>query len=70
MKRYNDRIRELREDRDYTQSQIAEVLGTDQRVYSRYELGISQLPLERLVKLCKFYGVSSDYILCLKDDPK
>ena len=67
MKRYNDMIRELRQDRDFTQKDIAEILGTNQKVYSRYELGIRALPIEHLIKLCKFYNVSADYILCLKN---
>lgn len=66
MKRYNDMIRELREDHDLTQVQIAEVLGTSQQIYSRYELGIRELPIRHLITLCKFYNVSADYILCLK----
>lgn len=63
MKTYYDRLRELREDRDLTQSDIANVLKTTQQVYSRYEKGINQLPLHHLITLCKFYKVSADYIL-------
>ena len=66
MKNYNDIIRELREDNDYTQTQVADVLGTAQQVYSRYETGVRNLPIEHLVKLCKFYKVSADFILGLK----
>lgn len=63
MKMYYDRLRELREDRDLKQSDIAEILKTTQQVYSRYEKGINQIPLHHLVTLCKFYKVSADYIL-------
>ena len=70
MKRYNDIIRELREDNDLTQKQVAEILGTKQQVYSRYELGIRALPISLLIKLSKFYNVSTDYILCLEKDKK
>lgn len=65
MKNYNDRLRELREDNDLKQREVAEVLGINQQVYSRYELGIRSLPIELLIKLCKFYNVSSDSILGL-----
>ena len=66
MKTYYDRLRELREDRDLTQLDVAKVLNTTQQVYSRYENGINQIPLHHLVSLCKFYKVSSDYILGIK----
>ncbi len=65
MKHYNDRIRDLREERKMTQQQISEVLGIRQQVYSKYELGVRSLPLEHLIKLCKFYGASADWILGL-----
>ncbi len=65
MKNYNDRLRELREDNDLKQKDIAKILGINQQVYSRYELGIRSLPIELLIKLCKFYNVSSDSILGL-----
>lgn len=66
MKTYVDIIRELREDRDLTQSDIAKVLGTTQQVYSRYEKGENEMPIRHLVKLCEFYKVSADYILNIK----
>lgn len=65
MKHYNDRIRDLREERKMTQQQISEVLGIRQQVYSKYELGVRSLPLEHLIKLCKYYGASADWILGL-----
>ena len=62
---YIKRIRDLREDHDKTQQEIAEVLGTSQTMYARYERGANQLPLHHLLTLCKYYGVSADYILGL-----
>lgn len=66
MKEYPEIIRELREDNDYNQSEIAALLGTTQQVYSRYEKGINEMPIRHLITLCKFYNVSADYILGLK----
>lgn len=65
MKKYWEIIRELREDRDLKQSDVAAVLQTTQQVYSRYENGTNELPLYRLRQLCEFYQVSADYILGL-----
>ncbi|MCD7835266.1 MAG: helix-turn-helix domain-containing protein [Lachnospiraceae bacterium] len=62
---YVKKIRDLREDNDLTQQQIADVLGTSQTMYARYERGANELPIRHLISLCKFYGVSSDYILGL-----
>lgn len=63
MKTYVERIRELREDHDLKQKDVARVLGTTQQVYSRYEMGINELPLRHLIELSRFYKVSTDYIL-------
>lgn len=60
---YVKRIRDLREDRDLTQQQIAEYLGTSQTMYARYERGANEMPIRHLIALCKFYDVSADYIL-------
>ena len=68
MKRYNELIREIREDNDLTQAQVANILGIKQQVYSKYELGIRALPIEHLIKLCKYYKVSADWILGLKKE--
>ncbi len=67
MKTHVEIIRELREDRDLNQSQIAKVLGTTQQVYSRYEKGENEIPVRHIITLCKFYNVSADYILGLKE---
>ena len=60
---YRQRIRDLREDADKTQTQIAEYLGTSQTMYARYERGANEMPIRYLVTLCKYYQVSADYIL-------
>lgn len=67
MKTYYERLRDLREDNDLTQAQVAKVLNTTQQVYSRYEMGINEVPLHHLITLSKFYKVSTDYILGLSD---
>lgn len=64
---YRKRIRDLREDHDKTQTEIAEMLGTSQTMYARYERGASELPIRHLLKLADYYGVSTDYILCRTD---
>ncbi len=66
MKKYNEIIRELREDNDLKQSDIAKLLGTTQQVYSRYEKGENEMPIRHIITLCKFYNVSADYILGIK----
>lgn len=62
---YMNVIRALREDADKTQAQIAEVLGTSQTMYARYERGASELPIRHLITLAKYYHVSTDYLLGL-----
>ena len=64
------RIRDLREDNDLTQKQVAQNLNCSQQVYSNYELGQRDIPTDILIKLSEFYDVSTDYILGLSDDPK
>ncbi len=64
------RIRELREDNDLTQKQLAEKLNCSQQVYSNYELGQRDVPTDILIKLAKFYNVSTDYILGLTNTKK
>lgn len=63
------RIKELREDNDLTQQQIADKIGITQRKYSYIETGTQQLTDEILVKLAKVYNVTTDYILRLTDKP-
>lgn len=66
---YIRRMRDLREDADLTQAQVAAVLGTSQTMYARYERGANELPIHHLIKLCELYQVSSDYFLGLRDTP-
>lgn len=70
MKEYWEILRELREDRDMNQTEIACLLSTTQQVYSRYEKGINEFPLRHLKTLCEFYKVSADYILGLSRNMK
>lgn len=67
---YAQRIRNIREDNDLTQKQLATILKTSQSYYSKYELGIRPLPIEHLMTLCRYYNISADYILCFTDEPK
>ena len=62
------RIKDLREDRDITQKEIAEYLHVKQNTYSQYENGQRQLPIECLIALARYYHVSTDYILGLTDE--
>ncbi|MCI8360679.1 MAG: helix-turn-helix transcriptional regulator [Clostridiales bacterium] len=63
------RLKDLREDKNMTQSQIAAVLGIDQRVYSNYETGKRNIPTKFVVKLADFYHTTTDYILGRTNDP-
>lgn len=65
---YVRRIRDLREDNDYTQAYVAEKLGTSQSMYARYERAANELPIRHLIALCELYNVSADYILGLTDE--
>ena len=62
------RIRDLREDRDLKQREIAELLLCDQSLYSKYERGEREIPLHLAVQLAEFYGVSVDYLVGLTDE--
>lgn len=66
---YFKRLRNLREDKELTQSNIAELLNMKQQQYARYENGINEIPFEYIIKLAKFYNVSIDYIAELTDSP-
>ena len=66
---YVKRIRDLREDHDKTQQEIATLLGTSQTMYARYERGANELPIRHLITLARFYHVSTDYILGLTNHP-
>ena len=60
-----EKLKSLREDRDYTQKEIADVLGTTQQQIYKYEAGKQEMTVHRLRKICLFYGVSADYLLGL-----
>ena len=64
------RIRDLREDRDLTQSKMGEILCCSQRVYSNYERGDIDIPTGILIKLANYYDVSVDYLLGRTDNPQ
>lgn len=64
---YLKRLKDLREDNDLTQKEIASILNMKQQQYSRYENGEYELPLSCLIKLAKYYNVSTDYILNLSN---
>ena len=70
MRTFIEKIRGLREDNDLTQTQIAEVLGTSQTMYARYERGANEMPIRHLVTLCKYYNVSADYLLDTTPDSR
>ncbi len=65
-----DRLRDIREDRDLSQSDIAKVLHMSQVQYSRYETGLRSIPIDKLAILAKYYGVSTDYLLGLTNERK
>ena len=67
---YVKRMRDLREDNDKTQQELADVLGTSQTMYARYERGANELPIHHLLTLCKYYGVTADYFLGLSEKQK
>jgi len=64
------RLRDLREDNDMTQTQIAKMLGMSQTGYSKYETGENDIPTAILIKLSRFYKTSIDYLLGETDNPK
>ena len=61
-------LKKIRTERRYSQEDVAEVLQTTQQQYSRYELGIHEIPVRHVIALCKFYGISADWLLGLKED--
>ena len=64
------RIRDMREDRDITQAQMAEFLKIHQTTYSDYEIGNLNVPIDVFIKLANFYNTSIDYLAGLTDNPK
>ena len=67
---YFQRLRDLLEDADLSQKQVAALLGIQQTVYSRYERGFQTIPLEHLLTLADFYHVSTDYLLGRTKNPR
>lgn len=70
MKSVMEKFRDLREDNDLTQEEVAKYLGTSQTMYARYEREANELPVRHLRALCQLYNVSADYILDIKKDKK
>ncbi len=64
------RLKDLREDADKTQEEIAKIIGTSQSYYAQYENGKRSIPFERMILLARYYNVSLDYIAGLVDTPK
>ena len=67
---YRTRIKNIREDRDLTQAALGKLLNKSQQGYSHIESGRAELKIDDLVKLCKFYNLSADYIIGLTNTPK
>ena len=65
---YRKRMRNLREDRDLTQKKLGEIINKSQQGYSHIEEGRAELKIDDLIKLCRFYGVSADYFIGLKEE--
>ena len=63
-----DRIRALREDKDWSQQKLADMLHINRRTYSDYETGVNAIPLDILAALARIYGTSTDYLLGLTDE--
>lgn len=64
------RLKDIREDKDITQKQLAEQLHIKQNTYSQYETGQRQLPIDMLIRMANLFNTSTDYILGLTDEPK
>lgn len=65
---YTERLKDLREDRDLTQQEVADFIGIQREQYRRYEKGINEVKASFIVKICKLYNVSADYILGLTNN--
>lgn len=70
MNNYRNRLRSMREDRDYTQAEIGRILQKSQQGYNHIEAGRAELKIDDLIKLCQFYNVSADYLIGLIDEIK
>ena len=70
MVNYRTRLRNVREDRDLTQEEIGKILNKSQQGYNHIEAGRAELKIDDLVRLCKFYDLSADYLIGLANKPK
>jgi len=67
---YRERLRNIREDRDLTQTELGRLLNKSQQGYNHIETGRAELKIDDLIKLCRFYNLSADYIIGLTNTPK
>ena len=67
---FYQRLRDLREDRDMTQADVAKVLGTAREQYNKYELGKQEIPFHHVITLARFYNVTIDYIAGIAQEPR
>ncbi len=67
--KYCQRLKDIREDKDLKQENIAAILKIDRSYYGKYERGVRPLPIEHLITLCRYYDLSADYILGFTDTP-
>ena len=67
---YIDNLKKIRVARGLSQMAVAEILEINQQQYSRYEIGQNEIPVRHIITLCKFYGVSADWLLGLKEEQK
>lgn len=67
---YRIRLRNIREDRDLTQAEIGKILNKSQQGYNHIEAGRAELKIDDLVKLCRYYDLSADYLIGLSNKPK
>ena len=66
---YRERIKNVREDHDLTQAQVGKLLDKSQQGYNHIEIGRAELKIDDLIRLCKFYDLSADYLIGLTDNP-
>ena len=67
---YYQRLKDLREDKEKLQSEVAEILGITQQQYSRYERGLREIPFHHVITLAQYYNISLDYLAGLIDMPR
>ena len=67
---YQQRLKDIREDRDMTQRQIGQLLNKSQQGYNHIEMGRAELKIEDLITLCRFYNLSADYLIGICDSPR